>query len=231
MGIKAAYKWCHKPTVYEKSWESLQQAQPLTNAVCLCVCLKYTYYKHRSPFNKAFNNIPKSIFVLKAWTVSQGLFGIANRHSCTLAPSGRCSLDQGKGFFGGWIKPAHETTKHIRTKELICQHQGPGVRHLLHGGLKLCEDVPSSSRTKWKRYCVEMLIPDHHGRLMFQQLWLREQSCKALWQKAARLMPAAKLNQANPGSFACKTATMVTPRNRLVIPSSDRALGTVNIDF
>lgn len=45
---KAAYEQCHKPIVCEKSWESLQWAQPLTTAECLCVCLKYTCYKHRS---------------------------------------------------------------------------------------------------------------------------------------------------------------------------------------
>lgn len=136
-GIKAAYKQCLKPIAHENSWESLLWAQPLTNTECLCVCLKDTYYKHRSPFNKAFNNIPKSTLVLKAWSVSQGLFGVANRHSYTLAPSGRYSSDQGKWFPRGWTESAHKTTKDIGLKELICQCKGPEDQHLLHRGLKL----------------------------------------------------------------------------------------------
>lgn len=232
MGIKAAYKQCQKPIVYEKSQESLLQAKPLRNAACLCVCLKYAYCKHRSPFNKAFNNIPKSTLVLNAWSLSQELFGIANWHSYTLAPSGRYSLDQGKRFFRGWITAARKTAKHIWAKELICLHRGPGDQHLLHGGLKLCKDVPSSSRTKWKKsvLCWDA-DPARRRRLLLQQLWRCEQPCKALWQKAARFMPAAQLVQANPGSFASRTATTVTSGNRLVTPSSDTALCTVNTNF
>lgn len=105
------------------------------------VCLKHTCYKHRFPLNKARNHIPKFILVLRAWSVSEGLFGTANWCSCGLTPSGRYSLEQGKGFFGNSVRSAHETTK-CGAKELVCQHQGPGDQHLLHGGLKLCKMSP-----------------------------------------------------------------------------------------
>lgn len=42
----------------------------------------------------------------------------------------------------------------------------------------------------------------------------------------SQLMPAAQLIQANLGSFSHRTATIVTTRNSLVTPSSDKALCT-----
>lgn len=172
-GTKAAYKQCLKPVVHEKSRESLLWAQPLTNTGCLCVCLKDTYYKHR--FNKAFNNIPKSILVLKAWSASQGPFGVANRPSYTLGPSGRYSSDQGKRFLRGRTESAHKTTKHIVLKESICQRRGPGDQHLLHRGLELRKVSALPDTLSKKQSCAGTPIPGHHGTLVPQQRWLCQQ--------------------------------------------------------
>lgn len=118
-------------------WESLLKVQPLMNIECLCACLKYTCYKHRLLFNKSVSQIPiYIILVFEAWSVSQGLPGIADWHSYTQPLSGRHSSDEGEGFFGGWIKSAHKTTICIEAKELICQHQAPDW-HLLQGSLEL----------------------------------------------------------------------------------------------
>lgn len=95
---------------------------------------------------KAFSHIPEPILVLGAWSVSQGLFGIANRHSYALAPSGRQSSEQGKGSSEAEL---HQLTSTHGAEELICRHRGPGDPQLLHGGLKPCRTlVPCSSRTK-----------------------------------------------------------------------------------
>jgi len=168
MGIKAAYEQCHERIVNEKSWESLLWAQPFTNAECLCVCLKYTYYKHRSLFNKAFNSIPKSVLVLRPWSASQELFGIANWHSYTPASSGRYGLDQGDGSSEAELNQLTRPQNTYGQKSSSASIKGQEISICLHGGLKLCEDVPPSSWTKWKGCCVEMLIPDHRRGLLLQ---------------------------------------------------------------
>lgn len=142
MGIKAAYEQRHKPIVYEKSWESLQWVQPLTNDECLCVCLKRTCHKHRSPLNTAFNHIPKSTLVLRAWSASQGLFGI---YKLTfLCPGSLWEIQFRPGQRVLWRLNLISSQDHKthRGKRAQMPALRPGDQHLLHGGLKLSKTSP-----------------------------------------------------------------------------------------
>lgn len=164
----------------------------------LGVCLEHTCSKHNLHSTKHVIIFLSPYLCLGPDLVSEGRFGTANWHSCALTLSGRYSLEQGKGFFGNAVWSAHETAKHMGQKSFSASIRGQEISTSCMEAWS-CVRCHVYCHAKWQQYCAEVLIPDHGGRLLLQQLSLCEQSCKTLWQKAARLMPAAQLIQAKPG--------------------------------